>query len=214
MARQSCCNLVDHARNGSYDCDMGKNPRSKQQRHHDHSYPAVAVRTYADDELFELIDRHDSPPFLLLLDGVQDPHNLGAILRTAAGGGVHAVVAPKDRSVGMTDTVRRISCGGAESVPFVQVTNLSRTIEQLKERNIWTVATSDEADRSLYDVDLTGSIALVMGAEGTGVRRLTAEHCDFHVSLPMSGAVESLNVSVATGICIYEAIRQRRASKK
>jgi len=149
------------------------------------------------------------PPFLLVLDNIQDPHNLGACLRTADAAGVQAVIAPKDRSVRMTKAVRTVACGAAENVPFVQVTNLARLLKQLKKRDVWIVGTSDRAKKSLYELDLTGPLAIVMGSEGKGLRRLTAEKCDFLAHLPMTGSVESLNVSVATGICLYEAVRQR-----
>ena len=148
-------------------------------------------------------------PLLLVLDCVQDPHNLGAILRTADGAGVHAVIAPKDKAVGITETVRRISVGAADHVPFVQVTNLARTMEQLKEAGLWFVGTSDRAEKTLYELDLRGPLALVLGAEEKGMRRLTEEGCDFLAKLPMSGKVECLNVSVATGVCLFEAVRQR-----
>ena len=145
----------------------------------------------------------------LVLDCIQDPHNLGAILRTADGAGVAAVVAPRDKSAGITETVLRVSVGAAEKVPFVQVTNLARTMKAMKEAGIWFVGTSDHGDRSLYDVDLKGGMAIVMGAEGEGMRRLTEENCDFLVRIPMHGSVPCLNVSVATGVCLYEAVRQR-----
>jgi 23S rRNA (guanosine2251-2'-O)-methyltransferase len=151
-------------------------------------------------------------PFLLILDCVQDPHNLGAILRTADGAGVHAVIAPKDKAVGITETVRRISVGAADHVPFVQVTNLARTMEQLKEAGVWFVGTSDRAEKTLYELDLKGPLALVLGAEEKGMRRLTEEKCDFLAKLPMAGKVECLNVSVATGVCLFEAVRQRGIS--
>ncbi len=151
-------------------------------------------------------------PFILILDCVQDPHNLGAILRTADGAGVHAVVAPKDKAVGITETVRRISVGAADYVPFVQVTNLARTMEQLKEAGLWFVGTSDRAEKTLYELDLKGPLALVLGAEEKGMRRLTEENCDFLAKLPMAGKVECLNVSVATGVCLFEAVRQRTIS--
>ena len=165
------------------------------------------------------LDEHDlmrlvaeiEVPFLLILDCVQDPHNLGAILRTADGAGVHAVIAPKDKAVGITETVRRVSVGAADHVPFVQVTNLARTMEQLKEAGVWFVGTSDRAEKTLYELDLRGPLALVLGAEEKGMRRLTEENCDFLAKLPMAGKVECLNVSVATGVCLFEAVRQRRA---
>ncbi|MBQ3526304.1 MAG: 23S rRNA (guanosine(2251)-2'-O)-methyltransferase RlmB [Akkermansia sp.] len=145
----------------------------------------------------------------LVLDCVQDPHNLGAILRTADGAGVAAVITPKDKSVGITETVLRVSVGAAEKVRFVQVTNLARTMKMMQEAGIWFVGTSDHGDRDLYDMDLKGGIALVMGAEGDGMRRLTEENCDFLIRIPMLGSVPCLNVSVATGVCLYEAVRQR-----
>lgn len=147
--------------------------------------------------------------FVLILDCVQDPHNLGAILRTADGAGIQAVVVPKDKSAGITDTVRRISVGAADSVPFVRVTNLSRAMKSLQEAGMWLVGTSDKAEKTLYETDLKGRLGLVIGAEGDGLRRLTEEGCDFLVKLPMLGQVPCLNASVATGVCLYEALRQR-----
>ena len=167
-----------------------------------------------ETELFALLKSLETPPFLLLLDQVQDPHNLGACLRTADGAGVHAVIAPKDRSVGLTSAVRTVACGAAEHVPYVQVTNLARFMDQLKELGIWLVGTASEAESSLYEADLTGPLGLVMGSEGSGLRRLTRERCDFVVSFPLFGSVESLNVSVATGICLFEAVRQRREPRR
>jgi 23S rRNA (guanosine2251-2'-O)-methyltransferase len=165
--------------------------------------------------LFALLRELQDPPFLLILDTVQDPHNLGACLRTADAAGVHAVIAPKDRSVGLTDAVRRVACGGAESVPFVQVTNLARTLRELKEAGVWLVGTADDAEATIHEIDLCGPLGIVMGAEEKGMRRLTGEHCDFKARIPMSGSVECLNVSVAAGVCLFEAVRQRlsRATK-
>ncbi len=161
-------------------------------------------------DLESLLAQTEPPPLLLILDGVQDPHNLGACLRSADGAGVTAVIAPKDRSVGMTPTVCKVASGAAESVPFIQVTNLVRTMRWLQdEHRVWLVGTAGEAESTLYQIDLTGPLALVMGAEDKGMRRLTREACDSLVKLPMAGSVESLNVSVASGICLYEAIRQR-----
>ncbi len=151
--------------------------------------------------------------FILILDCVQDPHNLGAILRTADGAGIQAVVVPKDKSVGITDTVRRISVGAADVVPFVKVTNLSRAMKSLREAGMWLVGTSDRAEKTLYETDLQGGLGIVMGAEGDGLRRLTEEGCDFLVKLPMLGKVPCLNASVATGVCLYEAVRQRMNSE-
>ena len=150
------------------------------------------------------------PPFLLILDGVQDPHNLGACLRTADAAGVHAVIVPRDKACGLTSTVRKVACGAAETVPFVQVTNLARTLKALQQAGIWIIGTDLDTTQSLYDSDLTGPLALVLGAEGKGLRRLTREACDSLVKLPMQGTVQSLNVSVSAGICLYEALRQRQ----
>ncbi|HUH36820.1 MAG TPA: 23S rRNA (guanosine(2251)-2'-O)-methyltransferase RlmB, partial [Spongiibacteraceae bacterium] len=140
-----------------------------------------------------------------------DPHNLGACLRTADAAGVCLVLAPRDKAASLNATARKVACGAAETVPFVAVTNLARSLRELKERGIWLVGAAGEAERSLYAQDLRGPVALVMGAEGSGLRRLTREHCDYLVHLPMAGAVSSLNVSVATGICLFEALRQRLA---
>ena len=148
-------------------------------------------------------------PLVLVLDGVTDPHNLGACLRVADGAGVHAVIAPKDHAAGINATVAKVASGAAETVPYFMVTNLARTLNELKERNIWIVGTSDQAEKTLYQTDLKGPVALVLGAEGDGIRQLTAKTCDELISIPMQGAVESLNVSVASGVCLYEALRQR-----
>jgi len=164
-------------------------------------------------DLEQLLSDSDTPPLLLILDGVQDPHNLGACLRSADAAGALAVIAPKDRSVGLTPTACKVASGAAESVPFIQVTNLARTLRWLQsEARIWVVGTAGEAETSLYQADLKGPLALVMGAEEKGMRRLTREACDLLVKLPMAGTVESLNVSVATGICLFEATRQRMQS--
>lgn len=151
---------------------------------------------------------------LLVLDGVQDPHNLGACLRTADACGVDAVIIPKDRAAGLNATVRKVAAGGAESVPLFEVTNIARSLAQLKQAGVWIYGTSEDAPESLYDFDFEGPVALVMGGEGDGMRRLTRESCDHLLSLPMRGAVESLNVSVATGVCLYEILRSRNTSPK
>jgi 23S rRNA (guanosine2251-2'-O)-methyltransferase len=161
------------------------------------------------NSLDDLLDAVEGPPLLLVLDGVTDPHNLGACLRVADGAGAHAVIAPKDHAVGINATVAKVASGAAETVPYFMVTNLARTLGELKERNIWCLGLSDEATQSLYQSDLKTPTALVLGAEGTGLRQLTRKTCDSLVSIPMLGAVESLNVSVASGICLYEAVRQR-----
>ncbi len=159
--------------------------------------------------LKELLLKVDSNDLYLVLDGVQDPHNLGACLRTADAAGVKAVIVPKDRAVGITPVVKKVAAGAAESVPLITVTNLARSLKEMKDAGIWLVGTSGDADKTLYQEKLRGPIAMVMGAEGEGIRRLTAEQCDYLVKLPMQGQVESLNVSVATGICLYEINRSR-----
>jgi 23S rRNA (guanosine2251-2'-O)-methyltransferase len=166
-----------------------------------------------ETQLEEALEAAGATPLLLVLDGVQDPHNLGACLRSADAAGVAAVIAPRDRAAGLTPVVRKVAAGAAETVPFVAVVNLARTLRDLKQRGVWLVGTDDSADKSLHDVDLTGPLALVMGSEGEGMRRLTRECCDQLVSIPMAGAVESLNVSVATGVVLFEAVRQRRGGK-
>ncbi|GKV91419.1 MULTISPECIES: 23S rRNA (guanosine(2251)-2'-O)-methyltransferase RlmB [Pectobacterium] len=165
-------------------------------------------RKYQENDLPAMLDNLETP-FLLILDGVTDPHNLGACLRNADGAGVHAVIVPRDRSAQLNATVKKVACGAAETVPVISVTNLARTMRLLQERNIWIVGTAGEADHTLYQSKLTGPLALVMGAEGEGMRRLTREHCDELISIPMAGSVSSLNVSVATGVCLFEAVRQR-----
>jgi 23S rRNA (guanosine2251-2'-O)-methyltransferase len=160
--------------------------------------------------LDEVLEAVSGAPLVLALDGVTDPHNLGACLRVADGAGVHAVVAPKDHAVGITATVAKVASGAAETVPYLMVTNLARTLGELKERDLLIVGTAEEAEDTLYDIDLRGPVALVLGAEGPGLRQLTKKSCDRLVRIPMAGAVESLNVSVAAGVCLFEALRQRR----
>ncbi|MDY0746299.1 23S rRNA (guanosine(2251)-2'-O)-methyltransferase RlmB [Paucibacter sp. R3-3] len=162
------------------------------------------------DGVMEDLEAAGATPLLLVLDGVTDPHNLGACLRVADGAGAHAVIAPKDHAVGLNATVAKVASGAAETVPYLMVTNLARALNELKERDVWIVGTSDRATKSIYDVDLNRPVALVLGAEGDGMRQLTAKTCDELVSIPMLGAVESLNVSVASGVCLYEALRQRK----
>jgi len=162
-------------------------------------------------DLDELLDGVSGAPLILVLDGVTDPHNLGACLRVADGAGVHAVVAPRDHAVGLNATVAKVASGAAETVPYLMVTNLARTLNELKERDIRVVGTSGDATTSLFDADLRGPLALVLGAEGPGLRQLTRRTCDELVRIPMQGAVESLNVSVAAGVCLFEALRQRLA---
>jgi 23S rRNA (guanosine2251-2'-O)-methyltransferase len=180
-----------------------------------HRHQGVVARVHAVAQLHSLDDVLDGveaggdKPLLLVLDGVTDPHNLGACLRVADGAGAHAVVAPKDHAVGLNATVAKVASGAAETVPYLMVTNLARTLNELKERDIWVIGTSDQAEKSIYDLDLKGPVALVLGAEGEGMRQLTAKTCDELVRIPMKGAVESLNVSVAAGVCLFEALRQR-----
>lgn len=169
-----------------------------------------ASNLLSESDLLRRVEEAERPVLILVLDGVTDPHNLGACLRSADAAGVDAVIAPKDRSADLNATVRKVACGAAEVVPFVRVTNLSRTLDALKALGVWIFGTAGEAGGPIYGHDLTGPVALVMGAEGSGLRRLTREHCDFLVNLPMAGSVGSLNVSVATGICLFEAVRQRR----
>ena len=188
-----------------------------------HGHQGVVARVQAItqvhslDELLEQLEasQADVPlaqrvqPLLLVLDGVTDPHNLGACLRVADGAGAHAVIAPKDHAAGINATVAKVASGAAETVPYFMVTNLARTLGELKERNIWVIGTSDAATQTVYQADLRGPVALVLGAEGDGMRQLTAKTCDQLVRIPMQGAVESLNVSVASGVCLFEAMRQR-----
>ena len=162
--------------------------------------------------LDEVVESVDGPPLLLVLDGVTDPHNLGACLRVADGAGAHAVVAPKDHAVGVNATVAKVASGAAETVPYIMVTNLARTLNALKDFDIRIIGTSDDAEQTLYDLDLTGPVAFVLGSEGDGMRQLTRKTCDQLVRIPMAGAVESLNVSVAAGVCLFEVLRQRTAA--
>lgn len=159
--------------------------------------------------LGELIKNLDHPAFLLVLDGVTDPHNLGACLRSAEAAGVDAVIVPKDKSALMTPIVRKVACGAAEIVPFITVTNLSRCLQNLQKQGIWVIGTAGEAEQNLYQTDLKGPLALVLGSEGKGMRRLTRENCDSLLSIPLAGEVSSLNVSVSAGVCLFEAVRQR-----
>ena len=177
-----------------------------------HGHQGVAARVEAlpqANSLDDLLDAVTGPPLLLVLDGVTDPHNLGACLRVADGAGAHAVIAPKDHAAGINATVAKVASGAAETVPYFMVTNLARTMGELKERSIWCIGTSDDAPGTIYQADMKAAVALVLGAEGSGKRQLTRKTCDQLASIPMRGAVESLNVSVASGICLYEALRQR-----
>jgi 23S rRNA (guanosine2251-2'-O)-methyltransferase len=172
----------------------------------------TSLPTLTEHDFAKLIDDSEQPPLFLVLDGITDPHNLGACLRTADAAGVTAVVVPKDKSVQITPTVRKVASGAAEVVPMVVVTNLARALRELQQLNVWIVGTAGEATKSLYEIDYQGPTAMVMGAEGKGMRRLTRETCDELVSIPLAGSVSSLNVSVASGVCLFEVVRQRNGS--
>ncbi|EGU61000.1 23S rRNA (guanosine-2'-O-)-methyltransferase [Vibrio nigripulchritudo ATCC 27043] len=167
------------------------------------------AKTLNENDLDDILAQHEQP-LLLVLDGVTDPHNLGACLRNADAAGVAAVIVPKDKSAPMTATVSKVACGAAETVPLVRVTNLARTMRALQEKGVWFVGTAGEATHDIYQAKLSGALAIVMGAEGDGMRRLTRETCDDLIKIPMAGSVSSLNVSVASGICLFEAVRQRQ----
>jgi 23S rRNA (guanosine2251-2'-O)-methyltransferase len=168
--------------------------------------------TWDENRLMAKLRRIDHSPLLLVLDGITDPHNLGACLRSADAAGVDAVIVPRDKSADITPVARKVACGAAEAMPFVRVTNLARTLEKLQREGVWLFGAAGEAEKSIYESDLLGPVALVMGAEGKGLRRLTREKCDQLIKLPMAGTVSSLNVSVATGICLFEIMRQRISS--
>lgn len=205
--------LVDEARRAGV--KISRHPRealdelARGERHQGVVAHLAAESVARQQDLMGLIDGLDHAPFLLILDGVTDPHNLGACLRSANAAGVDAVIVPKDKAVGLTPVVRKVACGAAEVTPFYQVTNLARTLRQLRQAGVWLVGAAGEAEASLFETDLRGSLALVLGSEGKGLRRLTREHCDLLVRIPMAGAVGSLNVSVATAVCLFEALRQR-----
>ncbi|MBD2857952.1 23S rRNA (guanosine(2251)-2'-O)-methyltransferase RlmB [Spongiibacter sp. KMU-158] len=170
---------------------------------------AQSLKASSEKDLPQLIQNAGAGALVLILDGVTDPHNLGACLRSADAAGVTAVVVPKDNSAGLTAVAQKVACGAAETIPFIEVTNLARSMKTMQDAGLWFIGLAGEADRTLYEQDLRGPVGLVMGAEGSGLRRLTRENCDFLASLPMAGTVSSLNVSVATGICLFEAVRQR-----
>ncbi|MFT4198787.1 MAG: 23S rRNA (guanosine(2251)-2'-O)-methyltransferase RlmB [Pseudoxanthomonas sp.] len=182
-----------------------------QLRHQGAAARYAAARTWEESELPGLVEQAGGRALVLVLDGVQDPHNLGACLRSAAAAGVTAVVIPKDKSAGLNATVRKTSAGAADRLPVIAVTNLARTLRELQKLGIWLYGLAGEADASLYSLDLTGNVALVLGGEADGLRRLTREHCDGLAKIPMPGRIESLNVSVATGVALFEAVRQRQA---
>lgn len=182
---------------------------SEGERHQDVLAEFIAANSWSEADLPRLLQGVEGTPLILVLDGVQDPHNLGACLRTAEAAGVNLVIMPKDKSAGLTPVARRAAAGAAEVLDIVVITNLARVLRLLKEQGIWLAGTSDAATQSIYQADLSGPLALVMGSEGQGLRRLTAELCDYLVSVPMAGSVSSLNVSVATGVCLFEIVRQR-----
>ena len=185
--------------------------RCEGQRHQDVVAEFEAANSHREKDLPALLETLGETPLVLVLDGVQDPHNLGACLRTAEAAGVDLVVLPRDRSAGLTPVARRAASGAAEVLPILFASNLARVLRRLKEHGIWLAGTTDRAAQDLYQADLTGPLALVMGSEGQGMRRLTAELCDFELAIPVQGSVRSLNVSVATAVCLYEALRQRSA---
>lgn len=211
--------LVDQARAAGVDVEVVDRARldslADGTRHQDIAAVISANNLRGEGELSAWLEQRmadDNAPLLLVLDGIQDPHNLGACLRSAEAAGVAAVILPKDRSADLSPVVRRTASGAAELLTIFQVTNLARALRALKQAGIWLAGAAGEADRSLYEIDLTGPLAVVMGNEGQGLRRLTREHCDYLLHIPMSGRMESLNVSVATGICLFEATRQRRTA--
>jgi len=185
--------------------------RSDGQRHQDIVAEFAGENLLSEKDLDGVLEAIEGLPLLLVLDGIQDPHNLGACLRTAEAAGVHAVILPKDRSAGLSPVARRAASGAAEVLPILIVTNLARVLRHLKDKGVWLLGTSDQAEQSLYEAGLTGAMALVLGSEEKGMRRLTSELCDFLVRIPMHGSVSSLNVSVATGVCLFEMKRQRGA---
>ena len=184
--------------------------KSDDERHQGVMARVKPAAQLNETDLAELLEKSKVPPVLLILDGVTDPHNLGACMRSADAAGVTAIIVPKDNASKITPTVQKVACGAADTVPFIQVTNLARTMRFLQDEGIWIIGTAGETDKNLYQTEFKGPIALAMGAEGSGLRRLTREHCDELIKIPMAGSVSSLNVSVATGVCLFEIIRQRQ----
>ncbi len=204
-------NIEDLARKAGIKCQSMERKKMDDKVHGNHQGVIAEVKVsdalLNESQLLELAETKENL-FLLILDGVTDPHNLGACIRTADAAGVDAIVLPKDRSASMNSTVRKVACGAAENVPLVKVTNLARFLKQLKEEYVWIVGTAGEAENHVYQTKFPKKTAIVMGAEGVGMRRLTRENCDELIKIPMSGSVSSLNVSVATGVCLYEYVRQ------
>lgn len=207
--------IVNTAQSNGIHCQVVNRNKLDELVSDENHQGVVAVctpgETYDETWLFNLLDNLNEPAFLLILDGVTDPHNLGACMRSAEAAGVHAVIAPKDKSAGLTPIARKVACGAAEVLPFVPVTNLARTLKKLQEKGIWLFGAAGDAEHSIYQSNLKGPIGILMGAEGDGLRRLTQDTCDHLMNIPMAGTVSSLNVSVATGICLFEAVRQRRS---
>ncbi|EIK44530.1 RNA methyltransferase, TrmH family, group 3 [Cellvibrio sp. BR] len=207
--------IVNAAQSNGIHCQVVNRNKLDELVSDENHQGVVAVctpgETYDETWLFNLLDNLNEPAFLLILDGVTDPHNLGACMRSAEAAGVHAVIAPKDKSAGLTPIARKVACGAAEVLPFVPVTNLARTLKKLQEKGIWLFGAAGDAEHSIYQSNLKGPIGILMGAEGDGLRRLTQDTCDHLMNIPMAGTVSSLNVSVATGICLFEAVRQRRS---
>ncbi|UYG04792.1 23S rRNA (guanosine(2251)-2'-O)-methyltransferase RlmB [Halomonas sp. LR3S48] len=218
-AQQRLADVIDRARQGG--ARIEPHPRDELDRlAREASHQGIVAFTAplafeSETSLWFKLEAwpYESPPLLLVLDGVTDVHNFGACLRSADAAGVHGVIVPKDKAAPLNATVRKVACGAAESVPVYQVTNLARALARLKEFGVWITGTAGEAEAMLFEADFSGPSALVMGAEGKGMRRLTREACDGLVKLPMAGSVSSLNVSVATGICLFEAVRQRRGTE-
>lgn len=193
---------------------VGKDKLDTLSEEHNHQGIIASCspsESYQENDIPSFLEGLTKPAFLLILDSVQDPHNLGACIRTADAAGVDMIIMPKDKAVGITPVVRKVACGAAETLPVVSVTNLARTMRLLQDAGIWLYGAAGEAEADIYNTDLTGPIAVVMGAEGKGLRQLTRQHCDGLIRIPMAGSVSSLNVSVATGVCLYEVVRQRQA---
>lgn len=210
---QRLSKILSSAQSNEISCKIVERKKLDEMVADENHQGVVAVckpgETHDEKFLFDLIDNLTEPAFLLILDGVTDPHNLGACMRTAEAAGVHAVIMPKDKSAGLTPVARKVACGAAEVLPLVPVTNLARTLKKLQEKGIWLFGAAGEAETSVYQANLSGPIGILMGAEGDGLRRLTQETCDHLMNIPMAGMVSSLNVSVATGVCLFEAVRQR-----
>lgn len=211
---QRLSKLLDQAHSARISTEALSKEQMDEQ--HEGNHQGIAAwcspsHSLSKNELFELLDKLDHTPLLLILDNVTDPHNLGACMRSAEAAGADAVIVPKHKAAGLNATVRKVACGAAEFIPLITVTNLAQFLKQLQEKGVWLMGAAGEASQSVFEADLTPPLAIIMGAEGSGMRRLTREHCDFLVNIPMKGAVSSLNVSVATGICLFEALRQRQA---